>query len=138
MSDETKKSVSEQLEEIATRRKARREAAGMTDDDARELARAQAIDAAEEEHGPVGRGCAVIEVVADGPIVIVKKPANATFRKYRDSKDTAEASSKAFVKPCVVHPSAEEWPALLEEYPAVLSRVVKACARLAGYADEEK
>lgn len=131
------KSVQEQLEEIAARRKARREAAGAGDDEARELERAQAIDAAEEKYETVvGKGLAVIEVVANGPIVIVKKPANATYRKFQDSNESGEVSGKALVKPCVVYPESDVYAKILDEYPAVLIRLVKACARMAGFAED--
>lgn len=131
------KSVSEQLEEIAARRAARRQGTADQDDELRELVRAQAIDAAEEMYGVVGKGINVVEVTPGGAIVIVKKPANATYRKFQDSKDSDEAACKALVKPCVVYPTPEDYTKILEEYPAVLMRLVKACARLVGFVEEK-
>ncbi len=134
MSDPTTR---DQLEAIAARRMARRDVSP-TDDEAQELANAQAIDAAEEKYETiVGKGLRVLEA-PDGTVVIVKKPANATYRKFQDSKEKPEDASRAFVKPCVVYPEAAAYVALLDEYPGLLVRLVKACAKLAGYADEEK
>lgn len=136
MTDE--KDPKSELEEIAARRAARRATAGVEQDDEIELVNARAIDAAEEKHQTiVGKGLRVLEA-PDGSVVIVKKPANATYRKFQDSKEKPEDASRAFVKPCVVHPEATAYTALLDEYPGMLVRLVKACARLAGYADEEK
>jgi len=131
-------SPSDALATIAARRAARRAAAGAEDDDARELENARAIDQAEEVQGTiVGKGLRVLQA-PDGSVVIVKKPANATYRKFQDSKDKPEDASKAFVKPCVVHPSKDAYDTLLTEYPGMLVRLVRACAELAGYAAEEK
>lgn len=136
MSDE-KSATDLELEEIAARRAARLAASSATDADEQELVNARAIDAAEEKFGVVGKGVRVLEA-PDGSVVIVKKPANATYRKFQDSKDRPEDASRAFVKPCVVYPEAAAYAVLIEEYPGMLVRLVKACAKLAGYADEEK
>lgn len=127
-----------ELETIAARRAARRAAAGDEADETRELENARALDAAEEAHNTtVGKGLRAIEA-PDGSIVIVKKPANATFRKYQDSKDKPDDAARAFVKPCVVYPAPEAYASVLTEYPGILVRLTRACAKLAGYADEEK
>lgn len=140
----TPEQIRAQLDEIAARRaKRQREASDDTAAELRELARAQAIDAAEDKHGPVGKSIAALETPG-GDLIIVKKPANATYRKFQDSKDAAETACKAFVRPCVVHPLEDNgkpgaaYDKLLDEYPGVLMRLVKACSKLAGWTDEEK
>ena len=138
MSDNDQKSPKDELEEIAARRAARRAAAGGEDDEAQELRNARAIDAAEEAHGTVlGKGLRA-KAAPNGEIVIVKKPANATYRKYQDSKDKPEDAGRAFVKPCVVYPEPEAYKTLIDDYPGMLVGLIKACAELAGWSSEEK
>ncbi len=137
---EPEKSPQQELDEIAQRRAARRRQ--YTDGQLLELEleRARVIDAAEEKYGVVDDGIAVIAVsdAPDAPIVIVKRPPMATFRKYQDSKANASEAASAFVRPCVVHPAQDAYDRLLNEYPALLTRLTKACAKLAGYRDDEK
>ncbi len=138
MTDDQKIDPKSELEAIAARRAARRAATTDVDDEAQELRNARAIDEAEEKHATVlGKGLRAL-AAPNGDIVIVKKPANATYRKFQDSKEKAIDAARAFVKPCVTYPAPEAYTALLEEYPGMLMRLVKACAELAGHADEEK
>jgi len=143
MADDDKKTKEQQLAEIQGKLaeiEKRRRARTQVDDVATataELERAELIDSFEADHGPVGRGIAVFEV-PDGSIVVVKKPASATYRKFVDSKSQSSEAAAAFVKPCVVYPAKERWVELLDEYPAILARVALGCARLAGHRDDEK
>ncbi len=135
MTDE--KSPKDELAEIAARRAARRVENEDADTD-QELRNARAIDAAEEKYTTVlGKGLRAL-AAPNGEIVIVRKPAFATFRKFQDSKEKAHDAASAFVKGCLVHPEREAYAALLEEYPGMLMRLVTACAEMAGHATEEK
>lgn len=106
----------------------------------RELSDAKAIADAEDAHGPVFivgetqevEGHKVAAVRTSHGVVIVKKPNHLLYRKFQDS---GEANFKEFDKltrPCVVHPTKEQWDHILDEEPAAMSRVASAVCLLAG------
>lgn len=128
--------IQAKLAEIEERRRART-AKDEVELASAELERAELIEKFENEHGSVGQGIAVLEAPS-GELIIVKKPKSATYRKFQDSKASTSEAFAALVKPCVVHPAAERYAELLEEYPAMLLRLSKAVTSLAGFRDDEK
>lgn len=128
--------IQAKLKEIGTRRRGRVQVDELAVAE-KELARAELIDRIEDQHGPVGQGIAVFEA-PNGELVIVKKPAAQTYRKFQDSKAQSTEAATAFIRPCVVHPKWEAVEALLDEYPAILPRIALGCAKLAGFRDDEK
>lgn len=95
----------------------------------------EAIAKAVEEHGPVGRTLAVVDT--DLGVVIVKRPHQATFRKFQDAGSTKTAAVEQLVRPCVVHPSPDQLDRILDELPATLIRLADAVCTLAGMRREE-
>jgi hypothetical protein len=99
---------------------------------------AKALDAAESEHGSsyvLGEDegdkhqLAVIKTARGS--VIVKRPAGAAHKKWVGSKHSHE-DNFAYVRGALVHPPVERLSEIIDERPAVLDRVVKAVAELAG------
>lgn len=80
----------------------------------------------------LGERGAAFEIVtsADGPIV-VKLPEAVLTTRFLDSKVTA-ADVHDFVMPCVVHPSKDDYRAIVAKRPLVANRCATALLSLAG------
>src|SRR5438105_12091413 len=70
-----------------------------------------------------------------GSEVVARKPPRAAYKRFRsmafDPKKQADAA-EALMVDCVVHPSRDEWNALLEEYPALAETFAPEVLKLAG------
>lgn len=144
--------TAERLELEARLTKARAErakiAAARADADALEQLRAEveqeefalrdapAIAAAEEKHGAPGVGTVVVETRLGA--VVVKRPHAAIFRKFADKASTKSADVEALIRPCVVYPDAAALDRILDEQPAVLTRIADAVVVLGGAATAER
>jgi hypothetical protein len=123
----------EQRAAVEARRAQRQEAAQGAEALAREeraLRDATAIEAAEEEHGPLGRKIAAIDT--DLGVVIVKRPNHIAFKRFQDSESATTVEFEKLVRPCLVHPASAEFDRMLEEHPAILTRVANQVVVLAG------
>lgn len=95
----------------------------------------EAIAAAEEEYGPVGRAIAIVET--DLGAVVLKRPHAATFQKFQDVGKMRTRDLDALVRPCLVHPDRAGLDRILKELPATLVRLANAVSELAGARAEE-
>lgn len=101
----------------------------------RELADEQAINAAIDEHGILGRD--IVAVPTDFGTVIVKRPGALRWRRFQDSDNYKTEALEAFFLPCVVHPTQTELKAMLDKQPAILVRIGNAVTKLAGIRRDE-
>lgn len=88
-----------------------------------------ALDAAEREHGEIGRKIAVV-VTVEGA-VIVKRPHRLVVKAFIDGKATFEDMEKVS-KLSLVYPSKEAFVKLLEELPAAAGVIAGEVLELAG------
>jgi hypothetical protein len=95
-----------------------------------ELANEEAIAAAVAKVGPIGK--AIGTVNTRHGVIIVKKPNHMLVRKFRDEGDVTTKAWEALVRPCLVHPSAEELDRILEDQPVALVAIGTMVLRLAG------
>jgi hypothetical protein len=89
-----------------------------------------ALEAAEKEHGELGRKIALV-ITAEGP-VIIKRPHRATVSKFLDAERATSATMLALVKSCIVYPGKDEFDRLLDEQPAALTILASEALTLAG------
>jgi len=99
------------------------------------LADEQAIQAAELEHGLVGRKIAVVKT--DAGVIIVKRPHMNTFRKFQDHGEANTETNLKLVRPCVVYPDLVRFDEILAEVPYALSKCANAVSYLAGFRKED-
>ncbi len=136
--------MNEKIEELRAKRleiEARREADKLANADAEELARetraladAEAIDAAEKEHGADG----IRIVQTEEGVIIVKRPAQATYRKFIDTGKGDTESLDKLAAPCLVYPAKLEYRRLLDKYPHTVVACANAVCALAGAKPSEK
>jgi hypothetical protein len=127
-----------ELEALETRREARKaERAPAAEIEAaeRELADAKALDAAESEHGEIGKKISTVKTELG--IVILKRPDAATFRRFRDTGSAKSFDLEKLVRPCLVYPDRVVFDRILEEQPGTLTAMADAVAVLAGIRTEE-
>jgi hypothetical protein len=101
----------------------------------REIEDGEAIEAAEAEHGEIGKEISVVET--DMGVMIVKRAHVAAFKKFQDQGKLKTTDLERLVMPCIVYPSADRRDEILERLPATLSRLAGAIAALAGAKIEE-
>ena len=100
-----------------------------------ETKNAEAIAAAEAEHGPVGKSLEVVHTSSG--VVIVKRPHSALFRRFQDSGKQTTAEYEKLINPCVVYPTLPELVRWTEIEPATTLRVANAVCTLAGIRSSE-
>lgn len=116
-------------------------AAARATKEANERAKAAALEATElatlelefkleKEHGARGVGFEIVETV-EGPIA-VKLGEGVLHTRFQASKDMSDSTIDEYVRPCVVHPSKEEYLAIVARRPAVAIRCASALASLFG------
>lgn len=71
-------------------------------------------------------------VVIDDKIVVVKRPHELHYRKFRDSEKTDMVSCVRFIKPSVLYPSEEEFSAICSDVPAIADEAAGAGLYLCG------
>lgn len=113
----------DQIEALRAKRaevEARREAAAKAKEEStafaretRALADAEALEAAEIKHGAEN----IATVQTDEGLIIVKRPAQATYRKFQDVGKTDCESLDKLVQPCLVHPEKVEYRRILDVLP---------------------
>ncbi len=102
------------------------------------LEEAQLVDKFESEHGPLGRGIAVVRT-ARGPIV-VRRPNASSYRKFLDkgAEKFSTEGLEILTRPCVLHPSKAAFDTLIEELPHALIDAGNAVCELAGVRKAER
>ncbi len=137
MADKTLTEVRAELAELRAKSEARAEGTEAEQLEAlnRDLADARAIDKAETELGPVGKR--ILAVPTDLGVVIVKRPAAPTFKRFQDEGKTTTESLEKLVRGSLVYPDAATFDRIIEELPATLARVANAVCSLAGVRAEE-
>lgn len=100
------------------------------DRDALDAGARAALEAAEKEHGELGRKVALV-MTAEGPVVI-KRPHRANVAKFLDSERATSATMEALVRSCLVYPGRDEFARLLDEQPAALTIIASEALTLAG------
>lgn len=131
----------EQREQLAAARAARVEA----DELARKLVAErlalkseQAIEAAEREHGPLGRKIQAVSPIVDThTIVIVKRAHPAAFKRFIDRGKHTTKDLEELVRLCLVFPTLSEFEAMCDELPILINRAADAVAYLAGVRSED-
>lgn len=95
----------------------------------------QALTDAIDKYGAVDRAIATVET--DMGLVIVRRASAIKFRRFQDKEEYSTDDVLSLVRPCLVHPSAPDLDAMLEEQPALITRLGSAVARLAGVRTKE-
>lgn len=95
----------------------------------------QAIDAAEQEHGEIGRKIQVVK--SELGVVIVKRAHPAAFKRFLDRGEHKTKDLEALARLCLVYPSLSEWEAMCDELPILINRSADAVAYLAGVRTED-
>lgn len=88
-----------------------------------------------QEHGVEGKG--IFRVATELGMVVVKRPAFVHYKEFMNTEKHTDAECGKLVRRCVVYPDKDRLNAILEEQPAVLITLTKACAYLAGARKEE-
>jgi inosine/xanthosine triphosphate pyrophosphatase family protein len=95
----------------------------------------QALEAAEKEHGPVGKN--ILAVHTSLGVVIVKRAPAPLFKRFQDQGTMKTQDLEKLVRPCVVFPDAASLDKILDMLPATLLRCANAVSVLAGVSTEE-
>jgi 23S rRNA-/tRNA-specific pseudouridylate synthase len=77
-------------------------------------------------------------VAIDDHFVVVRKPHELVYKKFRDRGKTDTVSCLELVKPCLVHPSKEEFNAICEQKPAMADAAAGAVLYLGGVRAESQ
>jgi hypothetical protein len=104
-------------------------------DEKQSLADDQAIEAAEAEHGPVGKKLAVVKT--DMGAIILKRPHPAAFKRFQDKGSLKTVDLDRLVRGCLVHPLPDVFDLVMDELPATLLRCADAVSYLAGVRAED-
>jgi len=123
---------------LAKERSAREARRSLTDklaDEERELKNEQALDRAEQEHGPVGSKIATIYTRSG--VVIVKRAHPAAFRRFQDVGKQTTTECEKLLRPCLVHPDPSTFDKWADEEPAIILRTANALCTLAGVRSDE-
>jgi outer membrane murein-binding lipoprotein Lpp len=99
------------------------------------LADDQAIEAAEIEHGPVGKQ--IMTINTDLGVIIVKRSHPNMFKRFQDKGSTRTEDLDKLVRHCLVHPDPPAFDRILKELPASLLRCADAVSFLAGVRMED-
>lgn len=124
-----------ELEQAAAGRAAERSLAEQLEREERELKDREALDAAEAEHGALGRRIAAVHT--DLGVVIVKRSNAVLFKRFQDKGSVKSEDLDKLVRPCLVYPDGGAFDRILDELPATLLRVANAVSELAGARAEE-
>lgn len=147
---EEKKAEARARIEAAAKRREERKAAAQADAELasleREAALAEALEAAEEKHGPLGRKLLVVHAKQpDGNVIgsaIVRVASSSDFSKFKNKLATAKGieidhAQEALWRPCVVYPTLPEVDRLCTELPFFSTALADAVGRLCGVRSED-
>jgi hypothetical protein len=98
-----------------------------------EIRNEEALAEAVRSIGPVGKAIGTVKTRLG--IIIVKKPNHMLVRRFRDKGETDSKAWEDLIRPCLVHPSAEEFDRILEDQNVVLAAVGTMVLRLGGLDD---
>ena len=96
---------------------------------------AEAIAAAEEQHGNLGDGIATVSTPMG--VVIVKRPHHVVWKKIENEADSRnkqrqyEAVSSC-IRSCLVHPARQQYEAIEEKYPGIRGSLLGLLGKLAA------
>lgn len=96
----------------------------------REAAEVVVLEGLIEKYGEIGDKLAALHT-SEG-LVVVKRPAAPTFKKFQDVKDQKVIDVENLVRPCVVYPERAKFEAICDALPATLLQVADLVASLAG------
>lgn len=83
-----------------------------------ELADEPAIAAAVETHGAIGQAIGVLHTPSG--VVIVKKPRQASWRRFSDSGAIKGSDVHTLLQACLVHPTKADLDRILDAHPAAV------------------
>lgn len=109
--------------------KEKREAARASKAEEAALATLELEAALEKEHGPRGHYFELVETV-EGPIAV--KLGEAVLHTRFIASKAADTDVHEYVFPCVVHPSKDEYLAIVARRPGIQNRVAHALMTLFG------
>ncbi len=98
------------------------------------LADAEAIEAAERDHGGARR---IAVLRTEMGAVIVKRAHAATFRRFLDVGKTDTETLEKLVRACLVYPVLSEFERICNDLPLTLVRAADAVSKLAGIRAED-
>lgn len=85
-----------------------------------------------KEHGPIGQKFVLVDASNLGEgCIAMKLGSESDFNAFMGS-DLGPVPKQAFVEPCVVHPTKDEFRALVSRRPAILSTCANALVELHG------
>lgn len=116
-------------------KKAEREAARALEREAHELELLELEDRLESELGPIGRAFDLVDLsdLGEGMIAVsCKVPGIQARHKAFASSKITDVDVDAFITPCIVHPSIEEFRAILARRPIAGGRVATTLLNLLG------
>lgn len=113
---------------LIRRRRAELEAATRSADDKATLT------ALEEEHGELGKKIAYART--DRGLVAVKRSARVVWDRWQNSK-RKDADHEEFVRACLIHPTADEFDAIIGDQPGVILSLATKLTELYGARQEE-
>lgn len=134
------KSVQEQIAEIRAQREKLAQEARVRDEQDELQRELQALKDDQEvarisaEH-PAKRTKAVRTPLG---CLLVKRPARGEYQRFIDRQEVTYATISAFVRPCLLYPTADRLDAILDEMPGLLTPIQDAVFELAGFAAKDK
>lgn len=94
----------------------------------------ETLTALEEEHGELGKKIAY--AVTDRGLVVVKRAAGVVWNRWQNSK-RKDADHEQFVRSCRIHPTEDEFDAIVDEQPGVIISLAAKLTDLYGARQEE-
>lgn len=101
----------------------------------REVADAEAVNAAITEHGKPGVKIEIVDTTLGK--VIVKRCSAMRYKKFQDIGDFSAEKCEQLVRPNVVYPTLSVFDAMADEQPMIVFRCANALSRMAGTRKED-
>jgi hypothetical protein len=118
-------------------RKAQREASRAKERAAADLERLELEDKFEEDIGPIGREFTIVDCSDTGDgFIVLKLGLDVQWNTFLASKMNAQ-DLDTFVVPCLLHPSVDQYRAIVKKRGAIAPRCGTALATLYGVRDKE-
>lgn len=94
------------------------------------------IAKAEEEHGALGEGIAVIDTPRGA--IVIKRPHHLVFRKFSAKEKPKIDEIEAFVRSCLVYPAKDTFESIAEEFSGTYGACVNAITVLMTNTSKER
>lgn len=119
------------LDEAATVRRRRSELARAKQDaDVKQI-----LTNLEEEHGELGKKIAYAKT--EKGLIVVKRAPGVVWHRWKNSK-MRDADDEEFVRRCLIHPSEDEFDAIIDEECGVIQTLILLLTKLYGFKREEE